>query len=189
MNRRAVLGLVGGAMLSTGLAACGSGTGVDLQSGFAVGNGSYTRIAPGHRDKAPVLTGSTLDGAHLSTADYPGKVLVINVWGSWCAPCRHEAPTLVHVADATKDIAQFVGIDTRDLDVAPAKAFVRAFAINYPSLYDPSGELLLKFSQIPPAAIPSTLVIDASGGIAARVIGEVDRATLLGTVTDVAGGK
>ena len=184
-----MLGLVGGGALAAGLTGCGSGTGVDVRSGFAVGDGTYTRVAPGRRDKAPVLSGTTLDGDHLSTTDFPGKVLVINVWGSWCAPCRHEAPTLVQAAAETRSVAQFVGIDTRDLDVAPAKAFVRAFKVTYPSLYDPTGRLLLNFSQIPPSAIPSTLIIDTEGRIAARVIGEVDKATIVGTVTDVAGGK
>ena len=189
VDRRAMLTLAGGGLLSAALAGCGSGTGVDVQSGFAVGNGTYTRIAPGHRDQAPVLSGTTLDGKHLSTADYAGKVIVINVWGSWCAPCRKEAPALVAASKQTAAVAQFVGIDTRDLNPAPAQAFVRAFKVPYPSLYDSTGELLLNFKQIPPAAIPSTIVIDAHGGIAARVLGEVDTNTIVGTINDIAAGR
>ena len=76
-------------------------------------------------------------------------------------------------------------INTRDNDPATAQAFVRAFGVEYPNLYDPDGALLLGFGQVPPKAIPSTLVIDASGRVAARMLGEVTTATLVGVVEDV----
>ena len=178
-----------GVLLAASLAACSSGPAADSQTGFAGGDGTFTTIAPGKRVQAPVLSGTTLDGKQLTTADHRGKVLVINVWGSWCSPCRHEAPALEKAAKATATTAQFVGIDTRDLDAAPAKAFVRTFGISYPSLYDPDGALLLKLSALPPKAIPSTLVIDAQGRIAARILGEADASTLTALIGDVAAGK
>ena len=93
-------------------------------------------------------------------------------------------------AQETADVAQFVGINTRDLDQAPAIAFTRAFDVTFPSVFDPDGRELLKFgSQLPPSAIPSTLVVDAEGRIAARVLGETTQATITGLIDDVAAGR
>jgi len=83
----------------------------------------------------------------------------------------------------------FVGINPRDLNQAPARAFQRAFGITYTSLYDPTGSLLLGFSDLPPNAIPSTLVIDAKGRVAARIVGGTTTATIVGIVTDVSQGR
>lgn len=169
----------------------GSGCADDIGSndtagsvGFKEGNGSVLILASGEREAAPELSGVTLDGDQLSTADYAGQVVVLNVWGSWCAPCRAEAPALVAAAERMPDV-QFIGVNTRDLDPAPAQAFVRAFGVEYPNLYDPDGALLLGFGQVPPKAIPSTLVIDEEGRVAARVLGELSTATLVGVVEDV----
>lgn len=156
--------------------------------GFQAGDGTVTIVQPDQREPAPVLTGDTLDGGTVSTADFAGTVIVINVWGSWCAPCRAEAPELVEAAAQLGEAASFLGVNTRDLDVAPARAFERAFELSYPSIFDPDGRLLLDFAQLPPKAIPSTLVIDAEGRVAARVLGEVDAATLVGIVGDVMDG-
>lgn len=185
---RGVWRIVVGLLACVALVGCSS-SGVDAENGFAAGTGTYTRIAPAKRAKAPVIEGTTLDGKHLSTSQYLGKVVVINVWGSWCAPCRHEAPALEKAAEQTTDVAQFVGINTRDLAPAPAQAFVRAFGITYPSLYDPDGALLLQFGQAPPTAIPSTIVLDRQGRVAARVLGETTESTITGIIHDVAEGR
>ena len=147
-----------------------------------------TIVPAEQRRSAPELAGETLDGAPLTTADFPGQLLVLNVWGSWCAPCRSEAPALVEAAAQLPGV-QFIGINTRDLNPAPAQAFVRAFDIPYPNIYDPDGSLLLALRAVPPKAIPSTLVLDKQGRIAARVLGEVRASTLVGMVTDIAAGK
>ncbi len=136
------------------------------------------------RRSAPELAGETLDRGPLTTADFPGQLLVVNVWGSWCAPCRSEAPALVEAAAQLPGV-QFIGINTRDLNPAPAQAFVRAFDIPYPNIYDPDGALLLEFGQLPPKAIPSTLVIDSEGRVAARILGETTASTLVGIIEDV----
>ncbi|WP_420174183.1 TlpA family protein disulfide reductase [Luteococcus sp. OSA5] len=187
-RRRDLLRLCAGLPL-LGLAACTDSSGASEEEGFATGDGSYTRIAPGDRKPVPELAGETLDGKKLSLADFTGQVVVLNVWGSWCSPCRHEAPQLVKAAQQTKGKAQFIGLNTRDLNKAQAQAFVRSFGLPFPSIHDPKGELLLKFGALPPKAIPSTLVIDTKGRMAARVLGETTASTLVGTVEDIAAGK
>lgn len=166
------------------LAGCGAPSSSD-QVGFQGGDGTVTIIEAADRQPAPVLEGETLEGERLSTADLAGTPIVVNVWGSWCAPCRAEAPELAEAAEALGESAAFVGVNTRDLDPAPAIAFQRAFEVPYPSIYDPDGELLLGFAQLPPKAIPSTVVIDSDGMVAARVLGTVGASTLQGIVEDV----
>lgn len=176
------------ALIAGGCTAESDGLSSDGSIGFEQGNGSILILSPDDRPTAPELSGTTLDGDELSTADYSGQVIVLNVWGSWCAPCRKEAPALVAAAEELTD-AQFIGLNTRDLDMAPARAFVRAFNVDYPNLYDPEGALLLGFGQVPPKAIPSTLIIDAEGRVAARILGEITTATLVGVVEDVQGAE
>ena len=171
-------------LLAGGCSGEGDGANSDGFIGFEEGNGSVLILPPEERELAAELAGTTLDGAELSTADFAGQVIVLNVWGSWCAPCRAEAPALVAAAEQLPDV-QFIGINTKDLDPAPAQAFVRSFGVEYPNLYDPDGALLLGFGQVPPKAIPSTLVIDESGRVAARILGEVTTTVLKGVVDDV----
>nr|NLI49697.1 TlpA family protein disulfide reductase [Propionibacterium sp.] len=157
--------------------------------GYVGGDGTLTRVAPAQRPPAPRLTGTTLEGRPFDSADLAGRVVVYNVWGSWCAPCRKEAPALAAAARATADKATFVGINTRDSGVAQAQALVREAGVGYESLYDPDGRLLLLFPALPPSAIPTTIVVDADGRIAARILGETTEATLVGLVDDVAAGR
>lgn len=173
------------------LTACSAPTegGADGQGGvgFQSGDGAFTIVPADQRVEAPLLEGPTVDGGTASTADLAGKIIIVNVWGSWCAPCRAEAPELVKADAELDDDVAFLGVNTRDLDVAPARAFERSFGLTYPSIYDPNGKLLLGFGQLPPKAIPSTVVIDADGKVAARVLGEVNATTLAGIVDDVRG--
>jgi thiol-disulfide isomerase/thioredoxin len=158
------------------------------QTGFVSGGGTLTIFKPAEREAAPKVSGKTLDGKQWSLADQAGKVVVLNVWGSWCAPCRKEAPDLVEASKQLGASAVFAGLDTRDLDPAPARKFVREFNIGYPSIYDPSGKQLLGFrGQISPQSIPSTLVIDAEGKVAARVLGAVSARTLVDVVHEIGG--
>lgn len=147
--------------------------------------GPLTLFPPGARPNLPTVEGTTLQGTHLDLRDLSGHVLVLNVWASWCPPCRKEAPILSRVAALTADQGvRFVGIDTRDTTVN-ANAFVRTFDIRYPSLVDTDGQLLLAFrGLIPLAGIPITMVVDKTGGIVARVVGPVDYPMLRGLVTD-----
>lgn len=161
------------------------GNGTDRDSiGFELGDGSVTIVDPADRESAPRIVGPALGGGQIDTDDYAGAPLIINVWGSWCAPCRAEAPALVEADEQMPDV-QLLGINTRDLDPAPAEAFVRAFGIEFPSIYDPDGALLLDFGQLPPAAIPSTIIIDEQGRVAARILGETSARTLVQIVEDL----
>lgn len=133
----------------------------------------------------PDVEGNTLDGDRLALSDLAGNVVVLNVWGSWCGPCRAEAPDLARLANETANKAvRFVGIDTRDTTAA-AQAFVRSFDIPYPSIVDVEGKLLLEFDGLVPlTAVPSTLVIDPQGNVAAKVIGQITYETLRGVIED-----
>jgi peroxiredoxin len=142
----------------------------------------------GHRPQAPAVSGSTLTGQRLSLADYRGDTVVLNFWGSWCAPCRAEAPGLGTLNRQLKSSqVRFLGIDIRDESDA-AEAFMQQFGIGYPSLSDPNDEIALDFhSTVPPADIPTTLVIDRSGRIAARIFGSTSYTQLKALVDKVAG--
>ncbi len=175
-------------LLITACSTPGNESGRDNGIGFVTGDGSVAVVPLNDREPAPELVGATLDGEPLSTADFSGQVIVLNVWGSWCAPCRSEASALVAAAEQMPDV-QFIGINTRDLDPVPAQAFERAFELPYPSFYDPDGSLILGFGQVPPNAIPSTIVIDESGKVAARMLGEITTTTLVGVVEDVRAGQ
>lgn len=170
------------------------GIGSTPEAGFVGGDGTINVIAPDERVAAPALAGTTVDGRPYDIADDKGKVLVVNVWGSWCPPCRKEAPQLVQAYErltggGKSPAVAFAGIDTRDPSRAAAKAYQRRFNVPYPSVYDPSGTLLLGFANsLPPSAIPSTLVIDEKGRVAARVLGGITAATLEDLVQQVRDG-
>ncbi|MDQ0930189.1 TlpA family protein disulfide reductase [Streptomyces turgidiscabies] len=167
--------IAGTAALALSLAACGSGgtSGGSGDVGFVAGKDGIATVKAGDRVQAPDLSGPTVDGEQLDVADYKGKIVVINLWGSWCPPCRAEAANFVKVSKDTADQGVvFVGINTRDTDTKQAKAFDKEYGVPYPSLYDPTGKLMLRFKKgtLNPQAIPSTLVLDRQGKIAARAL-------------------
>ncbi|WP_239516666.1 MULTISPECIES: TlpA disulfide reductase family protein [unclassified Streptomyces] len=133
-------------------------------------------VDPGARPAAPALAGADLDGNPVSLDQFRGQVVVLNVWGSWCGPCRAEADDLERLSGQTRaQGVRFLGINTRDRERAAAQSFVRAHGLGFPSLHDPAGELLLRFPPaiLNPQAIPSTLVIDRRGRIAVSIGGAV----------------
>jgi thiol-disulfide isomerase/thioredoxin len=174
---------------SLALAACSGGsiaqsTPASNGQSFVSGDGGTTVFKGSSAPQAPPVAGTTLGGAKLSLSRFRGHVLVLNFWGSWCTPCRAEAPRLASLARTfgPSGVA-FLGVDIRDTP-ASAEAFQRNFKITYPSLNDPGGEVALDFrSTVPPAGIPTTLVISRSGRIAARVIGEVSYSGLHGLIS------
>jgi thiol-disulfide isomerase/thioredoxin len=176
-------------------AACDGGTlgqNTPLSSGQNFVGGSYqtTVFKTGSRPAAPAVSGPTVTGKSLSLSAYRGDVVVVNFWGSWCAPCRAEAPTLGTLARqlAGRGV-RFVGIDIRDEPDA-AQAFMQDFNVSYPSISDPSGDIALLFhNTVPPTAIPSTVVIDRQGRIAASIVGGVAYKGLKALLISVAGER
>ncbi len=176
-------------LLGAVLTGCGGDGRVEPadSAGFVEGSGVVTVVPPEQRQSAPPFAGPLLDGGTFDLADARGEVVVLNVWGSWCAPCRAEAPDLVAVAEGTaSDGVRVVGVNTRDTPTA-AQAFEDEFSVPYPSVVDADGRLLLAFREtLPPAAIPSTLVIDRQGRMAARVVGPITERSLTDLVEQVA---
>ena len=142
----------------------------------AGGSYGFVQQAPGQefvavddRSAAPVLGGTTLDGSALDLGSYLGRIVVVNFWASWCAPCRAETPDLVELAGEYPEVA-FVGVNEKDSESA-AKAFVRDFEVTYPSLVDKIGTLAARW-PVPPG-LPSTFVLDPEGQLAVRFTGGV----------------
>ena len=182
MSRSRALPAIAAGLALLALTAC-SGSEPATGSGFVAGDGSLVVIDSSQRGQAPDVTGTTLDGSSFSLSSLRGKIVILNVWASWCAPCRAEAPVLEKTwLSQQGQGVQFVGLDTRDSDTA-ARAFIKKFGITYPNVIDRDGALQLRFSDtLPPQAIPSTIVIDAEGRVAARALGKVSESTLLGMI-------
>ena len=187
----AVLGVLAAASLA--LTSCSATSGsADGSTRYVAGDGSTTLLAPADRGPAPTVVGTTLDGKQLDLASLRGKVVVVNFWASWCAPCREEAGALENVAKETKAKGvEFVGIVSGGKDsLDNARAFSRTFDMSYPSMFDQDNSLVLAFSgQLPPKAIPATLVLDREGRVAARALDQVDRSRLLGMIEPVLAEK
>jgi len=155
-------------LLILAITSCSNGGALNNEQSFVSGNGIATYIPVEDRVVAPEISGPALTGGEVQTK--AGSVQVINVWASWCSPCRAEAPALEELSKAHPEV-QFIGILTRD-SLVSARAFVERFGITYPTLIDDS--ILVKFhGQLTPNAIPTTLIIDKDNRIAARISGEI----------------
>lgn len=181
------------AVLGGGMTACSSDADtVAAQAkqgdnkGYVAGDGTIEQIAPAQRTTSISVSGTTLDGEALDTADYRGKVVVLNTWGSWCPPCNAEAPDLQKVWESVRDKGvQFVGVDLRE-GAAGGLAFQRRYAISYPSLRWDGGAVIVQMKG-KATATPTTLVIDRQGRLAGRISGRADASTLTGLVHDILG--
>ncbi|MFJ3903152.1 TlpA family protein disulfide reductase [Streptomyces sp. NPDC090025] len=183
--RRTLL-TVGALAAALALSACSSDNNGKSGGGggtnFVRSSGGVETVDAGDRRAPGKLAGETLDGKQLDVASFKGKVVVLNLWGSWCGPCRAEAKHFVKVSDEmTAKGVQFVGINTRDFNKQPAITFEEEQGITYPSLYDPRGELILSGfpkGTLNPQGIPTTIVLDKNGKIAARALMALDEAKL-----------
>ncbi len=174
--------VVGGVLLAaTALVGCsGSGNGQLTADG-----GGVRTMVPVEQRKDPVdLVGNTLTGERLDLSTFRGKPVVLNVWGSWCPPCRKEAPDIQAAAVELEGKAEFIGIATRD-EKDNALAYERKYKITYPSLMDQGDLLLALRGAVASQSPPVTLVLDDKGRVAARFVGPVTRRTLVGMVSDV----
>jgi thiol-disulfide isomerase/thioredoxin len=155
------------------LVGCSNGGASKAEESYISGDGAVTFIKTNDRIPAPAISGKTLLGTNYTYS--VGKVAVVNVWASWCSPCRAEEPALSELALMYPDIA-FIGILTRDNPVN-AEAFVRKRNVPYPTLIDDA--VLFGFRESLPAnAIPTTVLIDKQGNVAARISGAVTVSSL-----------
>ena len=150
---------------------------------YIAGDGSITEVAIANRGSAINFSATDLDGKSLSSTELTGKVVVVNFWYAGCAPCRAEAKDLekVYSQFANQGVA-FVGVNVRDSAVT-AKTFNETFGVSYPSVTDLDGKVQLAFSSaVAPNAVPTTLVLDKKGRVAARVLGRLASPTILSTL-------
>lgn len=186
LPRRIRAGIV--AVASAALLAACSGTSGDTDtSGYVSGAGEITVVPAADRKDAPVLAGDDLEGNALTTADWAGQTIVVNVWGPWCPPCREEMPALKEVSEqyADQDV-KFVGVLNRSKSDT-ALAFTNKVGVTYPTFADQGGRLELKFNDsLPTIAVPTTWIIDSNGKVAARIaVDGLTASTLAGLVDDV----
>lgn len=144
-------------------------------------------ISSQDRAEVPVIAGTTLDGEPFDVADLRGRIVVVNSWASWCGPCREETPAFVELSKGVNpDDVAVVGLNVTDDDEA-ARAFAEEFAMPYPSIVDAEGGILAMIPGVPPSSLPSTVILDRDGRIAARVIGATDAmelASLIAAIMD-----
>lgn len=169
------------------LAGCSGASGDTDTSGYVSGAGQIEVVKAPDRKAAPVLSGDDLEGNALTTADWAGQTIVVNVWGPWCPPCREEMPALKEVSEqyADQDV-KFVGILNRSKSDS-ARAFNKKVGVTYPSFADQGGRLELKFNDsLPTIAVPTTWIIDSKGKVAVRIATDgLSASTLAGLIDDV----
>ncbi|WP_413336113.1 TlpA family protein disulfide reductase [Brevibacterium sp. GP-SGM9] len=188
LNRRALLtGLIAGTAVV--LSACSENDELADQAGsdqgYVSGSGVVSQVAVKDRGEPLELGFETLDGTSMSLAELRPTPVVINLWYAACPPCRKEAPDLKSVAEGFGDKVQFIGVNVRDQEAA-ANAFISNYQVPYANMLDTDGDMVALLSGVlPPQATPSTVVLDAEGRAAARVVGEVDASTLKGLIEDV----
>ena len=151
----------------------GGGLSSSNENSYVAGSGAAVFIKQSERRDAPKFSGKTLTTGDVTLNS--NQVTVINVWASWCAPCRAEAPLLQEFSIQYPQV-QFAGVLTRD-NISSAKAFYENFKLTYPTFIDDSILVGFKGSLIP-NAIPTTLIIDKQGKVAVRISGEVTVAIL-----------
>lgn len=153
--------------------------------GYVAGDGSSVSLPPGERGEPVEFSGETETGDAYGSADTLGSITVVNFWYAACPPCRAEAPDLVEAYDEfSDDGVKFLGVNTRDQS-AQALQFAEQFGIEYPSVLDnPGGRSVQRAfaGEIPLNAVPTTLILDAEGRVAHRIVGQLAGASQLRTL-------
>jgi peroxiredoxin len=194
MQRLAIAAALTAGLVIGGVTACTGGKDAVVQ------NGSFQFVAPGgktdirydppdRRGRPGPVTGPDLmdPGRTRSLDDFRGKVVVLNVWGQWCGPCRTEVSQLQQVYDANRaDGVALLGIDVRDNRQA-AQDFITDRHVTFPSIYDPAMRTMIAFGgKYPTTVIPSTLVLDRRHRVAAVFLRELLAEDLLPVVRRLA---
>lgn len=168
------------------LTACGAPSTDATQGGYVSGDGQITVVPPDEREPAPTIKGETVDGKDVNIDDWRGDIVVINLWGSWCPPCREESPALDAVARETADEGvHFLGLSTRE-SPETTLAFIEKHDVSYPSLFDEGGRIQVAFADsLASQAVPTTWIIDADGNVAARAMTTLTESTLTDLIDNV----
>ncbi|MGC5617686.1 TlpA family protein disulfide reductase [Georgenia sp. Z1491] len=175
--------------LAITLAGCAPGSGGSpaevAGAGYVSGDGSLSLWTPDERGAPVEMTGTSYTGESIDLTDWRGEVAVVNFWYAACPPCRAEAPALEAIAEDYQDQGvRLLGVNPRD-DTATAQAFERTFQIPYPSIHDQSARAVAAFQGLVPLqAMPTTVVLDRQGRVAARIMGEFDPTSLRGLIDD-----
>ena len=176
VSRRTLLVAAGGATATLLLGCSADGTGQPGSAAryeFDRPTPSATVIEESLRAPAPAFSGELLDGSAFHSSSLAGDIAVVNFWGSWCAPCRVETPEFQAVyAEVADSGVQFLGVDVKD-ERQLAIAFVDKVGATYPSVFDPRGEVALAFRGFPANVVPSTILLDRLGRVAAVYTGQV----------------
>lgn len=188
LTRRRALAVMGLASLG-GLISCSSTPDGDAVAEEASGEFDFTGSTPlgqvipeADRRSAPSFSGELLDESEFDSASLAGDVAVLNFWGSWCAPCRLEMPEFQAVYGDVRDGGvQFLGVDVKDQRQL-AQAFVDSIGVQYPSMFDPRGEVALAFRGFPANVVPTTILLDRSNRVAAVYIATVSDEDLRGAL-------
>lgn len=156
----------------------------DVDAGYVSGDGSVRQWEPDERGDPVELAGVSMEDEDLDITQWRGDVVVLNFWYAECPPCRKEAPDLVALAEEFDQQAHFMGVNHIN-EPETALAFQRRFEIPYPTLYDKdaAGVAALQ-SYVALQAMPSTVVLDQQGRVAARILGLVDKSTLKALIDD-----
>jgi peroxiredoxin len=170
------------------IAGCSQASDLDdgLDGDYVSSDGSVQTIAPDNREAPIAFAGETDEGDTLASGDLAGDVVVLNFWYANCPPCRREAPDLAALAaEFAGQRVVFLGVNIRD-SAEKARAFAVEFDIPYPSLLDAeSRDIVSAFAgEVPPSAVPTTLVLDAEGRVAARFTGLIESPSTVSAVIE-----
>jgi thiol-disulfide isomerase/thioredoxin len=157
-----------------------TGCGIKVPAGYrpsesSAPSASITEIATNERGAPIEISGTTLEGFQLSTADMTG-VVVVNAWASWCAPCRDEWPLFVEIQKTYPEV-NLLGLNEAD-DSKAAADFLSAQDGSWPHISDPNQAIAAKFDVVQGSYLPGTIVLDKQHRIAAKFVGPVNESDL-----------